>query len=105
MGCFSYKGVGRLEIIDSYKYQDIISRNLSASVTLMRLRSFIFQQDNDPKHTSRSTKDYFETKKFNLLEWLPQSPDSNPIENLWYILKVKVQQRLPENLNELKIVL
>jgi hypothetical protein len=71
----------------------------------MRLRSFIFQQDNDPKHTSRSTKDYFETKRFNLLEWLSQSPVLNPIENLWYIFKVKVQQRLPENLNELKIVL
>ncbi len=104
-GCFSYKGVGRLEIIDSYKYQDIISRNLFASATLMGWRFFMFQQDNDPKHTSRLTKDYFETKRFNLLEWLSQSPDLNPIVNQWYILKIKVQQRLPENLNELKIVL
>jgi hypothetical protein len=46
LGCFSYIGVGRLKIIDgimdSYKYQEIILRNLPASAILMGLRSLIF---------------------------------------------------------------
>ncbi len=41
------------------------------------------QQDNNPKHTSHSTKEWLKKNKINVLEWLSQSPDLNPIKMLW----------------------
>ena len=47
-----------------------------------------FMQDNDPKHTSRIAKAFFEQNGVNWWHTPPESPDANPIENLWHELKV-----------------
>ena len=53
----------------------------------------VFQEDNAPSHASRYSKGWLESKGFigpTLMEWSPNSPDLNRIENLWSVFKRKL---------------
>uniref|UniRef100_A0A8C5MA01 Reverse transcriptase domain-containing protein n=1 Tax=Leptobrachium leishanense TaxID=445787 RepID=A0A8C5MA01_9ANUR len=106
-GCFASAGTGELQRVqgtmNSLQYQEILDDNVMQSVTNLRLgRRWTFQQDNDPKHTSKSTRAWLQIKGWNILEWPSQSPDLNPIENLWWDLKKAVAVRKPKNVTELE---
>ena len=60
------------------KNKQILQENLMSSVESLKLPSDnIFEQDNDPKHTAKSTKKWLSEN--NVLQWLNQFPDMNPI--------------------------
>ena len=72
-GCFSAKGVGKISVIggkmNARMYKQILPENLISSVESLELPSdYIFQQDNDPKHTAKSTKKWLSENNINALQ-------------------------------------
>ena len=61
-----------------------------------------FMQDNDPKHTSRHARHFLEENNINWWMTPPESPDLNPVENLWHELKEFLRREIkPKNKQEL----
>ena len=114
-GCFTSKSVGRLVrvngIMDQHQYMEILDKNMiPCSKELFgdqhgNATNWYFQQDNDPKHTAKKTSNWFIEKEVPLMEWPSQSPDLNPIENLWSILDRRCAKRNPSNADALFEVL
>ena len=86
--------------INGSRYREILEKNLQKSAT--SLGHFVIQHDNDPKHTAKLTKEWFENNGISTLNWPSQFPDLNPNENLWKTLKVKVHKRNPQNIKQLE---
>jgi transposase len=78
--------------------------------TLMANEDGIFQQDNAPTHTAHLVREALQEMNIEVMEWPPHSPDLNPIENLWALLKASIYKLRPDlidmrNNNETKAIL
>ena len=105
-GAMSSADVGPLCFIKTRvnaAYQDILEQfMLSSADHLYGDADFIFQRDLAPAHTAKTTKTWFNDHRITFLDWPANSPDLNPIENLWGIAKRKMKDMRPNNAKELK---
>ncbi len=103
----SSAGVGPLcflkSTVSAAIYQEILEHFMLPSADkLYGDADFIFQQDLAPAHTAKGTKSWFSDHGVTVLDWPANSPDLNPIENLWGIVKRKMRNKRPKNADELK---
>ena len=103
-GGFCVKGKTSLfcfrRIMDGKFYTEILEKHIPEVRSMFR-GNWRLQQDNDPKHTSRVAREFLDNNVPEVMDWPSNSPDLNPIENLWAIVKRNVELRQPKNLTEL----
>jgi len=106
-GCFTRSEVGPLVILEgsvtAKVYVELLEQHLLPFMRRLRNSALIFQDDNCRIHRARIVNTFKEENNISSLSWPAQSPDLNPIENLWAHLEKKVRERknLPKNRNEL----
>lgn len=111
-GCFSSKGFGRLIIftrnLDANLMVQLYKKGLLKSAEKLygpNNHGWILQEDNDPKHRSRLCTSWKEQNGITTLDWPSQSPDANPIENVWSLMKTKLKGKKIHTTKQLTLAL
>ena len=78
--------------MDRFQFTDILNKTLVPFITEKYPTHHRFMQDNDPKHTSHYTQDFITRKGINWWKTPAESPDLNPIENLWHEMKELIRR-------------
>ena len=81
-------------------YTQILDKTLVPFIEDVYPTSHKFMADNDPKHTSRHAQRYLEEKQINWWRTPAESPDLNPIENMWHELKEYIRREVKPKTKE-----
>jgi transposase len=106
-GCFAGTKLGPIAFVDGHpdsnQYINLLSENLIPFIEERKANGttgMIFQQDNASFHCSKETQRFFDETSpdldFTIMDWPPNSPDMNPIEHLWPVVKNELFRRFPD---------
>ena len=88
--------------MNASRYGQLVKNTVSPFMKKTMVRKSIFQQDNAPIYTAKSILKIFKNLKMKVLDWPAQSPDLNPIENIWRRIKFELSSKNSKNKNDLK---
>lgn len=104
-GCITSHGFGQLVLVEggmnAEKFCLVLEEGLLSTLEDQNLHpsDYYFQQDTNPRHTSKHAKKWFEEHGIDFLPWPPNSPDQNIIEHAWYELEKAVNHHTPHPTN------
>ncbi|KAL4467963.1 hypothetical protein ABPG72_021744 [Tetrahymena utriculariae] len=116
-GCISLKGKSEIYIyekgfkVDSVAYCNVLDEILIPFATKQFsekqkgkqvFTQWYLLQDNAPSHRSKVTQAFLKANQIQKLSHPPNSPDLNPIELVWALIKREVEKQQPKNQESLR---
>ena len=86
--------------MDAVLYTDILESTLLPFLQDVYPQGHRFMQDNDPKHTSVRAKNFMAENGVNWWRTPAESPDLNPIENMWHEMKEFIRREVKPHKKE-----
>lgn len=94
--CISGVGLGPLYFVtgtmNQIQYGEVVKSTIIPYLNSLSTgkTAYTFMQDGAPCHRAKSIQNLFSQHKLKILPWPGNSPDLNPIENVWSLLKTNV---------------
>ena len=98
-GIICSKGPGRLHVVegmmDKNQYLHVMRTRMLPQLSewFSSTADCIFMHDSAPCHKAKVVSQFLESNQVNVLPWPGNSPDLNPIENIWGIMKGRISQQ------------
>lgn len=107
-GAIGFRGLGPLKVVqgtlNATKYQENILSDIDhvGSRWTRNRNSWVLMHDMAPAHHAASTWNFLQGKGVEVLPWPGNSPDLNPIENVWSVVQKSLPRELPRNAQQLE---